>query len=87
VHYYYYYIIIIVVVVVNGSAAHCWALADSQFLDPIHSPQVTLDKGSVGHEASTFTQDCTNTEYRHTIIHVSSGSQSHDASVPVGEDT
>jgi hypothetical protein len=40
----------------------CRTLTDFQFLNPIHSPQDSLDEGSARRKATTYTHNNTNTE-------------------------
>jgi outer membrane usher protein FimD/PapC len=44
-------------------------------------------RGSALRKASTYTQDNTTTEWMHSDIHASSGIQTHDLGVWVGEDS
>jgi hypothetical protein len=55
-----------------------------QFLNPVHSWYDSLDGGSAGRKAVTYTQNITNTEKTYTDIHASSGILTHDPSVWAG---
>jgi hypothetical protein len=57
-----------------------------QFLNHIDSRQDSLDGGSAGRKAATYRLNNANTEYRQTIIHVSSRFRTHYPSVWAGED-
>jgi cytidine deaminase len=64
-----------------------WTLATFSVSSSIQCQQGFLGGGSARRKAATYTQNNTNTEYMHTDIHVSSGIQTHNLSVQVGEDS
>jgi hypothetical protein len=65
---------------VHGSTALCWASAAFSLSWSFYSQQNSLDGGSAGRKAATYTQN-------NTDIYILSGIRTHDPSVWAGEDS
>jgi hypothetical protein len=75
-------IIIIIIIMALQPFVGPWPLF--QFLDPIHSPEDSLDGGSARRKAPAYTQNDTNTKSAHRHYSLS-GIRTHDPSVRASE--
>jgi hypothetical protein len=72
---------------VCDSTALCWTWATLSVSSSIHSQWDSLDGGSGRRKPVAYTQDSTNTEWKYSDSHSSSGIRTHNPSVREDEDS